>query len=297
MIRREISKEEICHITKDQELFPQKLLPYPGMPDELYFAGSLPDPSLPSAAIVGSRMCSPYGRIQAFSFAKVLSENGVQVISGMAAGIDSESHKGALEGKTPTFAVLGCGVDICYPKSSRPLRDRILRQKGGILSEFPPGSEPLNWHFPIRNRIISALADLILVVEARNKSGSLITASYALEQGKTVYAVPGPINDPLCQGTNRLIFDGAGVALSPDVLLSELGITGTDRTGKHNCKEDSRLDETAVRLLKLIGNGIADADSLAGQTGLSVQEISSCLMMLVMDGRLRQVDGCRYIRP
>ncbi len=297
MIRKEIRREEICHITNDQERFPEKLLPYPGMPKELYYAGALPDPSLPCAAIVGSRMCSPYGRIQAFSFARALSENGVQVISGMAAGIDSESHRGALEGKTPTFAVLGCGVDVCYPRSSRPLRDRILYQKGGILSEYPPGTQPLTWHFPIRNRIISALADLVLVVEARSRSGSLITAGYALEQGKTVYAIPGPVNDPLCQGTNRLIFDGAGVALSPEVLLSEFGITAHAQTNSTALSMDTAGDEEAARLLEMIGPKVTDADTLARQTGLPVREINSRLMMLVMEGKLRQVDGCRYIRP
>src|SRR5699024_4473676 len=162
-----------------------------------------------------------YGRIQAFRYARVLSEAGVQIISGLAWGIDSEGHKGALEGGTSTFAVLGNGVDICYPAGNRGLYQRILRQGGGICSEYPPGVRPRKYSVPARNRIISGLADLVLVVEAKEKSGSLITAQWALEQGKAVFALPGPVNEELSMGCHRLIYDGAGIAFSPEILLEE----------------------------------------------------------------------------
>ena len=160
-----------------------------------------------------------------FGTGNFLSEHGVQVISGMAAGIDAEGHKGALEGGTPTFAVLGNGVDICYPSSSRGIYRRIPQKNGGIISEYEPGTRGRAYHFPARNRIISGLADLVLVVEAKEKSGSLITASCALEQGKMVYAIPGAVNDALSRGCHKLIYDGAGIAYSPEILLDEWGLS------------------------------------------------------------------------
>lgn len=136
---------------KSSNIYPKRLRSLSSMPDMLYYIGRLPDDDRPTAAIVGARMCSPYGRIQAFQYGKFLSENGVQVISGMAAGIDAEGHKGALEGGTPTFAVLGNGVDICYPSSSRGIYRRIPEKNGGIISEYQPGTPGMAYHFPARN--------------------------------------------------------------------------------------------------------------------------------------------------
>ena len=167
--------DNIRCIEKGQPEYPEKLKAYDHMPEKLYIKGRLPDPERPCAAVVGARMCSPYGRIQAFQYAKTLAEAGVQIISGMATGIDSEGHRGALAGGMPTWAVLGNGPDVCYPAANRNLYERILREKGGILSEYPPGTQPRNYHFPARNRILSALSDLVLVVEAKEKSGVLFT--------------------------------------------------------------------------------------------------------------------------
>ena len=166
----EIQQTRIRCARKDSSVYPARLKELPGMPKQLYYIGSFPDDAKPTAAIVGARLCSPYGRIQAFNYGKFLSEHGVQVISGMAAGIDAEGHKGALEGGTPTFAVLGNGVDICYPSSSRGIYRRIPEKNGGIISEYEPGTKGRAYYFPARNRIISGLADLVLVVEAKEKS-------------------------------------------------------------------------------------------------------------------------------
>ena len=220
----EIQKKIRC-AEKNSRIYPAKLREISGMPERLYYIGRFPENDRPSAAIVGARLCSTYGRIQAFRYGKFLSEHGVQVISGMAAGIDAESHKGALEGGTPTFAVLGNGVDICYPSSSRSIYRRIPQENGGIISEYEPGTRGRAYHFPARNRIISGLADLVLVVEAKEKSGSLITAACALEQGKMVYAIPGAVNDALSRGCHKLIYDGAGIAYSPEILLDEWGLS------------------------------------------------------------------------
>ena len=220
----ETHEKEIFCIDKNSREYPERMKKLPHMPDKLYVKGQIPDDKKPTAAVIGARNCSVYGRVQAFSFAKALSNAGVQVISGLAGGIDTEGHKGALEGKTPTFAVMGNGVDICYPKSGRGTYRRIL-ETGGILSEYPPGTSPRAYYFPARNRIISALSDVVLVVEAKEKSGSLITAGYALEQGKAVYAVPGAVGDALSLGCHKLIYDGAAIAYCPEVLLSEWGIS------------------------------------------------------------------------
>ena len=176
---------EIFRVGRGQEGYPERLMPFADMPSRLFVRGALPADEQKTAAIVGARICTAYGKSQAAFFAQVLAANGVAVISGLACGIDAAAHEGALRGKGKTFAVLGCGVDICYPKQNYPLMRRMLENGGGVLSEFPPGAEPLPWHFPIRNRVISALADVVLVIEAKEKSGSLITADYALEQGKT----------------------------------------------------------------------------------------------------------------
>ncbi|CBL18447.1 DNA-processing protein DprA [Ruminococcus sp. SR1/5] len=221
----EIQQTRIRCARKDSSVYPARLQELPGMPKQLYYIGRFPDDDKPTAAIVGARLCSPYGRIQAFNYGKFLSEHGVQVISGMAAGIDAEGHKGALEGGTPTFAVLGNGVDICYPSSSRGIYRRIPEKNGGIISEYEPGTKGRAYYFPARNRIISGLADLVLVVEAKEKSGSLITATCALEQGKMVYAIPGAVNDALSRGCHKLIYDGAGIAYSPEILLDEWGLS------------------------------------------------------------------------
>ncbi len=201
--------------------YPQRLAEISQPPYAIFCKGSMPD-ARKSVGIVGARMCSEYGRSIATKLGKMLAGKDVQVISGMALGIDSASHAGALQGKGSTFAVLGCGCDICYPKNARNLYENI-QTSGGILSEYPPGTEPLPYRFPERNRIISALSDCLVVVEAKKKSGSLITADAALEQGKDVYAVPGRFGDALSEGCNALIGQGAGIIYDLDIFLQNLG--------------------------------------------------------------------------
>lgn len=201
--------------------YPQRLAEISQPPYAIFCKGSMPD-ARKSVGIVGARVCSEYGRSIATKLGKMLAGKDVQVISGMALGIDSASHAGALQGKGSTFAVLGCGCDICYPKNARNLYENI-QTSGGILSEYPPGTEPLPYRFPERNRIISALSDCLVVVEAKKKSGSLITADAALEQGKDVYAVPGRFGDALSEGCNALIGQGAGIIYDLDIFLQNLG--------------------------------------------------------------------------
>ncbi|MDO4621944.1 MAG: DNA-processing protein DprA [Eubacteriales bacterium] len=250
-VRQEASPEllgRIRMVARTDADFPVGLTEHSRMPDRIYVLGELPDPNRRSVAIVGARGCSIYGKEEAIRFGRAMAEAGVQVLSGMAFGIDAWAAQGALEAGGRTFAVLGTGVDVCYPKENYPLYRRIIREGGGVLSEFPPGSEPAAWHFPIRNRIISAMADLVLVVEARVKSGSLITAGYALEQGKSIYAVPGRTGDALSEGCNRLIAEGAGIAYAPGVLLDELGLGDPKRPGQPVSRPKLKEEEAAAVL-------------------------------------------------
>ena len=291
----EKSEEKIRQLGQRSAEYPQKLNNYPKMPEILFVKGSLPDEKKPTAAIVGARACSPYGRIQAFHYAKILSSAGVQIISGMAYGIDTEAHRGALEGGTPTYAVLAGGVDICYPSGNRPLYNRILREKGGIMSEQPPGMKARNYFFPARNRIISGLADLVLIVEAREKSGSLITAQWALDQGKAVYAVPGPVNEELSRGCHKLIYDGAGIAYSPEVLLRELGLNC-----ENNVKLSGKNDLGLASDLKLVYSCLdlrpKSTDFLIRKTGIPSEKIGSLLLELKLSGLAREIGRHYYIK-
>lgn len=199
--------------TADSE-YPERLRHIPDHPFSVYYKGRLPQPQKLAVAVVGARECSDYGRFIAAELGKELGTAGIQVISGMARGIDGISQLAALEAGGESYAILGNGVDICYPKDNRPIYDRMLVQ-GGILSIYPPGTVPKPQLFPPRNRIVSGLADVLVVVEARQKSGTLITVDMALEQGREVYAVPGRITDRLSDGCNKLVKDGALVFLSP----------------------------------------------------------------------------------
>ena len=291
----EIQQTRIRCARKDSSVYPARLKELPGMPKQLYYIGSFPDDAKPTAAIVGARLCSPYGRIQAFNYGKFLSEHGVQVISGMAAGIDAEGHKGALEGGTPTFAVLGNGVDICYPSSSRGIYRRIPEKNGGIISEYEPGTKGRAYYFPARNRIISGLADLVLVVEAKEKSGSLITAACALEQGKMVYAIPGAVNDALSRGCHKLIYDGAGIAYSPEILLDEWGLSVKKKT---NLSEKSKLGlATDLDLVySCLDLRPKNLDHIIRKTGFSPGKTAGILGQLILMGFVKETGRQYYIR-
>lgn len=201
--------------------YPEGLKEIPDAPWAIYAIGSLPDYKKPAVAVVGARECSAYGAYMAKELGRVLALNGIQLVSGMARGIDSISQRGALEAGGNVFGVLGSGVDVCYPASSRQVYER-LKSDGGIISEYPPGTEPKAGNFPARNRIISGLSQVVAVVEAKEKSGTFITVDMALEQGREVYAVPGRTTDALSAGCNRLINQGAGILYNIEDFIKEL---------------------------------------------------------------------------
>ena len=292
---KESISENIRCITKDDPEYPVKMKQYPSMPNKLYVKGRLPLAEKPAVAVIGARMCSPYGRIQAFRYAKVLSEAGIQIISGMALGIDSEGHKGAMKRKMPTFAVLGSGVDVCYPRANRKLYERILWEGGGVISECPPGTQPMPWCFPARNRIISALADAVLIVEAKENSGSLITAGFALEQGKMVYAIPGAVTDALSRGCHKLIYDGAGIAYSPEIMLEELKIcTKTDI--KSDEKNDLGLASDLNMVYSCLDLRPKNVDYIVRKTGFSPGQVSNYLIELMLQGLITECGKHYYTR-
>ena len=216
-----MTAQGIRFLLQEDEDYPRRLLQIPDAPYGIFVKGHLPMEDKLSVAMIGARDCSEYGRFVAMELGKYLGENDVQVISGMARGIDGISQEAALKAGGVSFAVLGSGVDVCYPARNRALYER-LQEKGGILSIYPPGTLPKPQNFPPRNRIVSGLADVVVVIEARQQSGTLITVDMALEQGKEVYVVPGRITDRLSDGCNKLLKQGAGVVLSPEEFLVEI---------------------------------------------------------------------------
>ena len=211
-------RQGVQFYTKEDEEYPPRLRTIPDPPEVLYVAGKLPSPVMPALAVIGARDASPYGREQAKRFAKELSEVGIQIISGMARGVDGIAGRAALPGSGGSFAVLGCGVDICYPPENRDLYD-ALKERGGLISEYHSGTLPKAGLFPARNRIISGLSDALLVTEARLRSGTLITTDAALEQGREIFAIPGRISDPFSMGCNELIRQGAQLAADPGQII------------------------------------------------------------------------------
>lgn len=215
-----LGKNEIIYLSKEKEEYPEKLRNIYQPPLGLYIKGKLPAGDRITIAVIGARVCSGYGKEMAKYFAGEMAKMGVQVISGLAKGIDSHAHQGVLAVGASTFGILGCGIDICYPKENFEIYKR-MDKNGGILSEYGMGVPPLPHLFPMRNRIISGLSDGILVIEAREKSGSLITADWGLEQGKDIYALPGRATESLSTGCNNLIKAGAKLVTTPEDILED----------------------------------------------------------------------------
>jgi len=194
----------------------------PGAPRWLFVRGRLPE--LPLVAVVGTRRCTAYGRDLARAYGRAISEAGWAVVSGLARGIDGAAHRGTVDVAAPGIAVLGCGLDVAYPRAHVRLRERLVAAGGALVGEYPPGAEPRPWRFPIRNRIIAGLAAAVVVVETPARGGSTITVSHALEYGRAVFAVPGDVDRPTSVGCNLLIRDGAHPVLDPVDLVEELGL-------------------------------------------------------------------------
>ncbi len=218
--RRELAVRGCDVVFKGDAGYPPHLDVLPDAPDVLFVRGEVP--SIPLVAVVGTRSCTAYGRSVAYDYGVAIGEAGWGVISGLARGIDAAAHRGNLAAGTPGVAVLGCGLDVVYPKEHAPLVDGLIEAGGAVVSEYPPGTRPDGWRFPPRNRIISGAARAVVIVEAGMRGGALITARYAMEQGRPVFVLPGDITRPTSEGCNRLIRDGAHPVLDAGDLVEEL---------------------------------------------------------------------------
>lgn len=277
-----------------QKTYPRRLSELDGAPYALYVKGKLPEEDRPSVAIIGARRCSNYGEGQALEYGKCLASAGVQIISGLALGIDGAGQRGALNGGGTTYGVLGCGVDICYPRENIGLYMDIQRE-GGIISEQIPGEPPMSYHFPLRNRIISGLADVVLVMEAKEKSGSLITTDMALEQGRDVYALPGPVTSTLSQGCHRLIRQGAGILISPEEFLKELQIEVSENSTEL-LKNEKMLETTEKVVYSCLDLFPRNVSEIQVKTGLDAQILMETLMTLEMEGYIKETAKNYYVR-
>ncbi|CDZ74911.1 DNA processing protein DprA [Peptoniphilus sp. ING2-D1G] len=270
-------KKNISIIVDSDQNYPEKLRYIENSPKILYAIGDLSLLETKSVAIVGSRKHSNYGAAVVEYIVNSLKNKGVTVISGLAYGIDALSHKHALEKDIRTIGILGGGVDIVYPKSNEYLYNKII-EKNLLISEYAPGSYPKPYRFPLRNRIISGLSEAVVIVEARSKSGSLITARLAAEQGREVFAVPGNINSIYSEGTNLLIRDGAQILASTDDLLFCLGCDNSTELSNSNRFKD--LGEDERKILDLINSGVNEISLIAMKLKTDVSVINSIMTIL-----------------
>lgn len=291
LIKKEVHWTHL--LSKD---YPKRLKNIPDPPLMLFYRGKLPEEDVPSVAIIGARECSAYGEKVASVFAKELSIEGIQIISGMARGIDGISQRNSIDAGGSTFGILACGVDVVYPKENEDIYKAILKD-GGLISEFEPGTMPVRTYFPSRNRIISGLSDIVLVVEARKKSGTYITVTQALEQGREVFAVPGRITDALSDGCNSLLASGAGIALNSNVLLEELKnkhfVLKSNSSSEMIEDNPYKADSLEERILNLLFDDDYSLNAiyqkLCGYS--SIEDLSVALVDLESLGKIKKIGG------
>jgi DNA processing protein len=289
-------------------LFPTPLTQLTGVPVGIFVRGDASVLSQPQLAIVGARNPTRGGRETAEAFAQHLAACGLHITSGLAAGIDAAAHRGALRAGGTTIAVCATGLDIVYPSDHRELAERIC-ERGALVSEFPPGTGPLKFHFPRRNRLISGLSLGVLVVEAAIHSGSLITARFAADQGREVFAIPGSIHNPLARGCHQLLKQGAKLVESADDVLTELGplaaslcdestfgrpASGPEKHPDDPASSGPTLDKEYKMLLDALGFEPTSVDQLVARTGLKAEEVASMLLILELDGRVASSPGALY---
>ena len=280
---------ELTALPRRSKLYPPLLAELHDPPAQLYVRGDVEILSQPAVAMVGARSCSAYGAQIARSVAGELAAAGLIVVSGLARGIDAEAHRGTLGVGGRTVAVLGCGIDRDYPRSHAELARRI-RAEGAVISEYPPGVEPAPWRFPARNRIIAGLCAATVVVEARERSGALITADFALELGREVFAVPGEITSGLSAGTNDLLRQGAAPLLSAADVLAALGF-------QEEVRPLPPLSPAGGQVLRMLAEGPRDADAVSRSSGRSTAEVAAVLVELELAGLVHEAEGLYRVSP
>jgi DNA processing protein len=282
--------------------YPANLREISTPPERLYVRGTVTDDDALAVAIVGSRTATSYGLAVAERLAAELAARGITVVSGLARGIDTAAHRGALRAGGRSIAVLGSGVDVIYPPENRRLA-REIEAQGAVLSQFAPDTRPLAGHFPARNRVIAGLALGVVVVEAAERSGSLITAGLAGELGSEVMAVPGPVTSAQSVGAHRLIQDGAALVMSGEDVISQLPLQWRDRVRPAPAQPAAAItplvpdqpDDQAKLLLDVIGEEPTDIDGIIERSGLTPGRASALLVALEVEGRIRQLAGKRFV--
>lgn len=290
-----MEQEEIRLLLPSDEEYPERLKNIYDMPQWLFVKGCIPNDAVPTLAIIGARSCTAYGKQEAEYFGKMLARAGVSVVSGLALGVDGAAHRGVLAAGGKPIAVLGSGIDVCYPAAHRKLYEEICQCGGCIVSEYGPGEPPHASHFPVRNRIISGLSDAVLVVEARSRSGSLITADLALEQGKEVFALPGRRTDPLSAGCNHLIREGAAILTEPEELLEFFQIKD-QKLPEVLKKSVNGLAKTEKMVYSCLDSSPKHVEEIMKQSRLSAGECMTVLLKLELDGYIIQPLNHHYAR-
>ncbi len=293
-IARQLVELEIRLVSFWDTDYPPLLREIHDPPALFYLSGQLP--SQDCFAIVGSRRATPSGLKVTGQLASALARHDICIVSGLARGIDSAAHRGALKVDGPTIAVLGCGIDRIYPQENKQLFENILAQNA-IISEYPPGTPPLAGHFPGRNRIISGLSKGVLIVEASAGSGSLITGEFALEQGRELFAIPGDLNSRNSQGTNSLLKQGAQLVTDVDDILHLIWPNQPSRQQRQRQQDlGEQLDNSALKVFQQLDHEPRHIDEIARSSGLTPMELSSILLDLELRGGIKVLPGNQYIR-
>jgi len=288
----QIAAQGIQVLTWEDEAYPACLKEIDQPPPILYLRGELTIEDSWAVAVVGTRRVTAYGRQVTEELASYLAQNGVTVVSGLARGVDAIAHQAALKAGGRTLAVMGNGVDRIYPPEHRALAEQILAS-GALLSDYAPGTPPEGANFPPRNRLISGLSLAVVVVEAGETSGALITAQFAVDQGREVFAVPGNILAPQSKGTNRLIQQGAHPLLSARDVLEALNLTRVSE--QRLVRRALPADEVETQVLNVLAHEPLHVDEIRNQTGLPIERVSATLVMMELKGMVRQVGGMNYV--
>lgn len=288
-IYEKLKNDEVSIVCLGHEDYPENLSSIPNPPPILYIKGKLKENDNNAIGIVGTRKPTEYGRIVSYEFAKKLSDYKITIVSGLAIGIDTAAHSGAIENGGRTIGVIGCGIDIVYPKTNKRLFE-LVKDNGAILSEFPPGTEPLSYNFPLRNRIISGLSKAIIAVQATSKSGVFSTVKWATDLGREVFAVPGNINVPQSEGTNKLLKMGANIITEVNDILSFLGIE------EKKFEEELELPDDEKKIFDILSDEPLSIEIISGILGFTLQHTSSSLLLLELKGYVKDVGGKKYVK-
>lgn len=290
----ELEKKEIKYVSMEDPEYPKRLQFVSDKPKILFYKGQLPKEEAKAVAVIGARDCSNYGKTIAREIGEALAQYEISLISGMARGIDGCAQESMLKAGGVSYGVLGCGVDICYPKENGRLYEELI-QHGGVISELKPGTPARAIHFPRRNRIISGLADVIVVVEAQKRSGTSITVGYGLEQGKEIMAVPGRIKDSLSKGCNLLISQGASPLLEVEDILWNLGFF-SEKIMKNNKKIENPLAREQKLVYDCLDFTPKNVMMIAEDLGENIEKINELLFDLEIEDKIEQVATGYYVR-